>query len=125
MYKDTIDIQYDKTYQDLMTLLRLISNKVTIVVELTKALNVHYHGLINLNCSRIKFVNLFRKSKEFGFVNISELKDLNKVATYMEKDFLQTKKELGVPPIIMNQHNLYPKDVQLEYGRTFNYTEDD
>lgn len=124
MYKHTIDIQFDQTYMDLIVLLKLISNKITMVVELTKALNVHYHGVIRLNCSRIKFVNLFRKSKEIGFVNISEVKDLQKVAVYMEKDLKTTKEELHTQPILINQYNFYSEDQQLEYGRSFNYFED-
>jgi len=119
MYKLDIDKQFDETKNDIVMSLRSVSNKYTLVTELTKSFNIHYHGLIELQGSKRSFVNLFRNEKKIGFVQCNPLYDEEKVATYLSKDLEFNQNELQRRVIINDDYNLFTISQRLKYGTLF------
>jgi len=105
LFKLIAEEQYDKTYLPLYKHLAAMSHKFTLIAELTKNANVHYHGMIQFPMNkkvifRKKFIDSFRKSKEFGFVNITQITDEEGWRKYIIKDINETREAIGRPPII-------------------------
>lgn len=119
MYKEDIDKQFDKTKNELLVLLKILSDKITLVTELTKAFNVHYHGIIQLNGSKRKFVNMFRGDKQFGFVNLSPIKSEQKVFEYISKDVRFTYDELERRPILRDDYKVFSMRQHLKFAEYF------
>lgn len=119
MYRYDIDIQFDDTANELYVSLRQLSNKISLVAELSKNYNVHYHGIISLKGSKRKFINYFRNDKKFGFVNASPIKNEENVFSYIQKDVVNTYQELDRRPIIKDDYNIFPLKSRMLYGREF------
>lgn len=119
MYKKDIDKQYDETANELYVSLKLLSEKITLVAELSKSFNVHYHGIIRLDGSKRKFVNMFRGDKKFGFVNLSPIKSESKVYAYISKDIKISTEELGRRAIIRDDYNVFSNRDRMLYACSF------
>lgn len=111
-YKLTPAEQYDMSYNRLYHLLQVISMPgcLTMVAELTKSCNIHYHGVIIMflhkKSCRIRFHNLFRREEYFGFVNLTQITDEKNWIEYISKDFVKTKEDLDRPPIICDEFKI-------------------
>lgn len=104
LYKETSDIQYDKTVYLLKEYLSSLKD-LTLVAEQTKNYNIHYHGCARLPIVGKKnsvktFVDQFRKSKQFGFINVKQIEDENGWLKYIFKDVHTTYTDTGRPPIV-------------------------
>jgi len=121
MYKKDIDEQYDISVNQLLTELKILSDKITLVVELTKQMNVHMHGLIYSDkfTFRRKFINAFRQSKIFGFVQLNPLYDKDKTRDYLIKDLSNSKILINRQPIIIDNYDLFDIPERLNYGTFF------
>lgn len=119
MYKKDIDKQYDDTANELYVSLKILSEKITLVAELSRNFNVHYHGIIRLDGSKRKFVNMFRGDKKFGFVNLSLIKSAEKVYAYISKDIKISTEELGRRVIIHDDYNVFSTRDRMLYGCSF------
>lgn len=124
MYHHDVDKQHDETINEILLNLTMLCNKscdYTIVCELTKAFNIHYHGIIDLtNSTKRKFINIFRNSSKTGFVNISLINDLSKTVEYIAKSIPQTHIDVGRRPIIKDDLNLLKHiDNYLTYSLNF------
>lgn len=116
MYKLEPSVQYDYVVEDIVTRLSSISSKVTLVAELTKASNIHFHGIIKFKDSlkpfRLQFNNLFRNHKYIGYVHLVQITEWSAWTEYIQKELIETKDSLNRPPILLDGH-----DVFLEYRR--------
>lgn len=119
MYKFTADEQYDKTVNELLIILRILSEKFTVVTELTKSANVHWHGIIQMGDKKTPFVNMFRGDSQFGFINISPIKSMEQVYNYIRKDLENTSKELNRRSILQDKYNVFSNKERLLYGTQF------
>jgi len=110
LFKEVAEEQYDRTYLVLTKELLSLSSEVTLVAELTRAANVHYHGMIRFNTTKIDlrkyFIDHFRKSKYFGFVCIKQIDNLQGWQDYIKKDLKTTKQSIGRPPVLIDQFNI-------------------
>lgn len=120
MYKMDIDAQYDATCNELHLALRQISTKFTMLAELTKNMNIHYHGVIRMGKSKRNFVNLFRNHKKFGFINIRVITNgLEGWSAYLKKDLENTYFETNRRPIIIDNYEIFTLDEKIQYGCTY------
>lgn len=120
MYKHTADEQFDKAHGELMIMLRLLSEKFTLVTELTKSLNVHWHGIIQLGDKKSPFVNMFRGDNKFGFVQLAPIThSKEKVYEYLRKDLANTVKDLNRRPILSDDYGVFQIKDLLSYGTKF------
>lgn len=112
LYADPAEVQYDKTYKEVLQILNAISSQFTLVAELTKAFNVHYHGVISwasipkgVNL-RKKFTDAFRPSKQIGYVNIKQIENDAGWNEYITKSLVETRDSLSRPPIVHDWFNI-------------------
>lgn len=121
MYKKDIDKQYDETANELYVSLKLLSEKITLVAELTRQFNVHYHGIIKLEGSKRKFVNMFRGDKKFGYVSLAPIKEgtSSKVYAYISKDIKISTEELGRRAILRDDYNVFSNRDRMLYACSF------
>lgn len=117
MYRYEPEEQYDRTYKDLVILCRLMSNNFTIVAEVTKNCNLHYHGIIELHHKK-KWYSTFRKSDIFGFTTCREQYD-DKWNEYISKSLKETYETILRRPIIKDSYNIFTNEQKIEYGTEF------
>jgi len=107
LYKSSIQDQYDNTYLELSKRLKCLASTVALIAECTPNKNIHYHGMIQFHVKTkdhiLDFVDLFRKSKIFGYKNIKQIEDESGWLEYITKDVLHTRSILNRPPIILNE----------------------
>lgn len=75
---------------------------ITIVVELTKQYNVHYHGIIQFYKPLLKgktplsyWYNKLRNHATIGFTCLKVIDDIENWKKYITKDIITTKEELN------------------------------
>lgn len=116
-YRDTATDQYDLSYLHVCKLVAGLTVKFTLIAELTNSFNVHYHGVVTMpnygNC-RKRFVDAFRRSKLFGFVNIKAVDNEEGWFDYIRKSIEATKEDLGRPPIINDDFNIFDNSFEGE-----------
>lgn len=116
--------QYDGTSMPLAEFLKSISHRVTLVTELTKNFCVHYHGVIDFRILedinlRKRFHDAFRTSKDFGYVNIKQIDDLDGWIEYINKSLADTSKAINRRPIIIDEHNTFSEQDMANFGCTW------
>jgi len=104
LYKENAESQYDQTAYELKEIIKPLKDTI-LVAELTKNFNIHYHlysrlPIVSRNPVKY-FVDQFRKSKLFGFVNLSQCKNDENWLTYIFKSVKETYEAVGRPPIII------------------------
>lgn len=102
--------QYDMTYTRLHSILNCLSipESLTLVAELTKACNIHYHGMIIMHVhpkksAKVRFHNAFRHERDYGFVNLTQIDDEPGWIAYISKNIKSTKDDIDRPPIICDE----------------------
>lgn len=107
--------QYDKSYLTLVKHLMTLSKKFSVVAELTKNYNIHYHGIITFTLHEKqksnfmkKFTDSFRKNTCFGFVNIKQITDEQGWINYITKDLKITRESICRPPVLIDSFNIIP-----------------
>lgn len=118
MYKVDIDKQYDETANELEVYLKSISEKLTIVAEITKSFNVHYHGIMKGNTTKRQFINAFRNDKKFGFVQCTMLVHWEKCCQYISKEVAHTTQEIGRRAILRDDFDIFDIGTRMLYART-------
>lgn len=93
--------------------------KLSLVTEITKSYNIHFHGYVELNKLPVKgsqkaaIYDYFRKSKVIGFIRVEELFDETKWLTYCIKDKENTQKELYFAPVIIRDDDNHFNNIQI------------
>lgn len=117
-YRENIDKQYDLVKNELL----MAPFYLSLVTEITKNGNLHFHGLVKefiiANRKRGTFRqfihNFFRKSKVIGFVNLTEVTDQRGWYEYCFKDYNKTKEDLDFAPIvILNDVPDFPHGLEI------------
>lgn len=124
MYQYKAEQQYDMTYPDLIKHLECNGfTEYTIIAELTKNYNIHYHMTITFKNIKLnnmkKFVDTFRKSQVFGFVNIKQIDDEPGWQEYISKQFEEFKQSTDRRPVIKDKFNYYDETIYAKYGTTW------
>lgn len=111
LFKDPAELQYDRTYKEVYKVVSSLCTSCTIVAELTKSQNIHYHALLDVTTLhynyRKHFVDAFRRSHHFGFVHVTQTTDDVGWKNYMKKDLTETKRSINRPPIICNDIEIF------------------
>jgi len=110
-YKKTIEEQAKLIKDELFRLHGARRLSLSLVLEYTKAYNLHSHGLIkkhNINAlSHLRQINdIFRGNKIIGFICIKPITDINKWKEYIEKSRDLMIKDIGYHSII-DDFNLF------------------
>ncbi len=99
-------IQYQQSREIIMKYVRSRNIKIYLVVELTKTLNVHYHGCMMATDKDPTQAEItmrrFRRymGRKLGFLYIKPITNLNKWDTYCKKEITLTKQILNQNIII-------------------------
>lgn len=101
----------------------LLAYKATIIAELTKDYNIHYHCLISTLVDRFDYKkrpfdyyvhDIFRRHRDtFGYIKCDQIKNYSEYVKYMMKDIDKTKEILEVTPIIRDDYFLTPHEDSL------------
>jgi len=97
-----------------MLLVQLLQpSKMTIVAELTKNFDVHYHCTVaprRASVVKVKnmckyFVDKFRGIKHFGFICVKPVQDYKGWMDYMKKDLVTTRDLIKMNPVIKDDYS--------------------
>lgn len=115
MFQQEPEKQFDETMYHLVGLLESINSKYSMVIELTKSFNIHYHGVIKFplhdnngeyDCMKT-FYSLFRKDSKIGYVYLKQVTEMSIWIEYLCKDLYKTNQCVGRPIIIKDDYNLF------------------
>lgn len=121
MYKYTLAEQH-KMARDEMMILRKYYD-VTIIAEITKSFNIHYHGVAKIRDMTLltmrgtvpcHITDMFRKSNVIGFVNVKPYSDRGWIR-YIVKDTSVTVKDLQEHPVICDDLDIL-RPILSDYG---------
>lgn len=110
LYKYEISDQYDKTRE----LVRDCPFKVTCIAESTSQYNLHYHCVMSVKLpvkdARKAIFDWHRKLlKEFGKqMVVKQIDDYQGWVDYLSKDLRKSSETLGRPPILRDDHGIFP-----------------
>lgn len=109
------EMQYEDTYQVVIKRFEMLATKYTIVAELTKAYNIHYHGIVQFNLSDRKdcqkeFYKAFRNDVLIGFVNIRQIDNMGKWTEYIRKDVYRTTNVIHRRSIIKDMYEIFDQE---------------
>lgn len=121
MYIDPSETQFDLTFSELRTILKSMNAKFTLIAELTKmGHNIHYHGTITfpLTSKNVvkRFIDVFRKTKHYGFVSIKQIDNEQGWIDYISKEFIETVREVERRPIINDDFNYFDEKLKALYS---------
>lgn len=114
-YKDDLDTQYCKAKQELLSCCYPLS----LVCELTKSYNLHFHGVIqaiipNKGTAKQSIHNYFRKCKYLGFIYLKEITDTDIWYKYCFKNYDSTLSDLYfAPPVIIDEVEDFPSGLEI------------
>jgi len=119
-YKKTAEEQYDDIIPHIIKIMDLLSNKYTLIAELTKCYNIHLHGSIKFRLTSKNlckyFHDAFRNDTYVGFVNIRQTMDDSTWHDYISKDFTKTYNALSRRPILRDHLDKYDQDTRAEFA---------
>lgn len=113
--------QLHRTYEYILEF--LAPHKVTMVYELTKSYDIHYHGIINFKKDILKdrsaelyWYNKMRKSSTIGYTCLKVITDWNIWVDYLFKSHNEVKAimtaQTHLNPLLKDSHELgKPNDI--------------
>lgn len=119
--KDATD-QFDATYKSLLLFLYQVCNQITLVAELTKNSNIHYHSIITFKRAhdiayQRKLLNdMFRKSKEIGYLCLKQIEDEPGWIEYISKELKSTTYCCLIRPIVKDDFNIFSETIRTDYA---------
>lgn len=120
--------QYDDCIKDIESKLTSVCAHVTVVAELTKNCNIHFHGIADFDLNhpnlikkfhdhfRCRCLNKYKCKCKFGFVNIKQMDNENGWVEYIRKDLKTTYEAIARRPIIKDDFNIFPLSIFELYG---------
>lgn len=124
MYKHEPEHQYDVTYDYVRRKLLSLTEHFTLICEMTKSYNVHYHAVLSLplndtsDCQK-KIHKLFRNDPNVGFIYVKQVTDFDKWIEYIRKDIVKTCSVLNRRPIIHDWYDQFDLNERDKYGITW------
>lgn len=122
------EVQYDRTHLQIIEKLQSVCAHFTVIAELTKNCNIHFHGIADFDNNHPnvikKFTDHFRcrcKNKYvckciFGYVYIKVMPDELGWHDYIKKNIKTTYESLSRRPIIRDDFNVFPLALFELYG---------
>ena len=110
IYKYTALEQFKRTSKIVYKIFSLSCRyDVTVVAELTKQENIHYHCMVELKDRPEKshLINVFRKHGLLGRYTLEPIKYEHNYIDYMKKDISQTFEVLGRCPIVVDDYGIF------------------
>lgn len=102
-FKQTPEDQYDILKNELTRELKYIKEHKTLVFELTKAFNIHAHGMFYLRRRR-ELHDLFRGNKVVGFIKVEQPNNYELCMNYIFKNVIDFYKDISLKhPVIWNE----------------------
>lgn len=91
--------------------------KMSLVAELTKSYDLHFHGIIQFNMSQLRancnvprwFREKFRNHPVIGFVCLKAMTEDSIWIEYISKALKEFKDDLNLNPVITDDYNLFDK----------------
>lgn len=119
--------QYDYSAYEVEQTLKRIDyvDSLTLVAEITKNCNLHFHGIIKFNIEKHKHIIYKFKNdlKEYnfliGFIDIKQITDFPGWKEYISKDLQTTKEVIGRRPVLIDDFNCFTTEQMCEYGTMF------
>jgi len=114
-HKLKIEQQFELSSEEIMILLDRVGAKYTMVCELTKAFNCHWHLILKMpyhkeNCIVERSIrDLFRKCKYIGFIYLKPVTEYHNWILYMIKSVTETYK------ILICKHPIPKNDYGLKF----------
>jgi len=111
IYRYPAEKQYDLTYLHIMRILDGLSHAYTLIGELTRQSNLHYHGVIQYYNIKArdnlikKWNDAFRGSQYVGHTMIKQMDNEKGWVDYIAKELPTTKEALNRPPILNDHFN--------------------
>lgn len=115
MFVHPLKKQLALTKDVLKELFSLTCAQYTLVAEVTKNFNIHYHGIVNFHVINefhnsdhyiCMFKDCFRKSSQFGYTVVKVIDDFPKWSAYILKDRQKTYSLTHVHPMLHDGHEL-------------------
>lgn len=121
LFKHDATKQYDITHLELAQKLMNIAEEVTLIAELTKRYNIHYHGIITFDCQKSRnltkyFHDQFRSELHYGFVDIKPITEYSIWLDYIKKELKETQDSISRRPLVCDQFNALPTGMFEIYG---------
>lgn len=124
MYSKEPESQYDETYEYVRRKLSSLTQHYTLIAEITKSFNVHYHGVLKFElvpkmvCDK-EFHRCFRNDTYIGYVNISQIKNDVTWKEYLKKDLVHTLNSLNRRPLIWDTYDWFDSEERAMFGITW------
>lgn len=124
LYNHVCGHQYELSRDILYNALASVGFYCTLICEVTKQCNVHYHGIIASKgpalCedkAKMLIKNCFRDSKVIGYqYRCNHLTDYGGWMEYITKDLRRTKEISMIDPIFKDEFKVFSKADLEEYG---------
>lgn len=124
MYHKLAETQYDETVQIVKTLFKKYDPRMSIIVELTKQYNVHYHGIVDFEYIKgidyKKYIyDSFRNEihkRRLGRPFVIDVFDFHGWKDYIIKDLISTYNSLNRFPVVLDDFDLIPEGKFRLYG---------
>lgn len=87
--------------------------KFTLLAELTKQYNVHFHGIIKVDLNKIvchpeKYLyDRIRQYKHLGFAVIKQITEYQIWIDYITKDYNITKQKANIDPFVKDDYDIH------------------
>lgn len=107
LHNEDPQTQFDKTNICIKDKLNKITNKFTLIANITKKLNIDYYCIISIDNSK-DILNLFKNDNYINNLNIYKILDFKNVFNNMNKNIIRTKNYINREPII------YDYDLNLD-----------
>lgn len=106
-FVDSCQTQFDKLSQLIKD--RLQGCKLSLIAELTKQWNVHFHGFISVPTARghpSKYIHDRLRHAKIGFIKVDQITDFNGWKDYIRKDLHITKDYISYP-IVKDDYEVF------------------
>lgn len=120
-YTQEPEKQYDNTYEYVSRKIRSLTQTYTLIAEVTKAYNVHYHSILRISPNQYKdnlkqIYACFRNDNLIGYIKCDQTINYNKWVEYLQKDIIHTMNALNRRPIIYDQYDIFDESQRASYG---------
>lgn len=118
LYRLEPEVQYDRTFETIYETLSSITDKLTLIAECTKSMNIHYHGIIKFPQPFVKkqFFKCFRNDAFIGFTNLKQIDKFDGWVTYIKKSFSEFVEEVGRRPVVYDGFNILSDEERSTYA---------
>lgn len=119
--------QFDDTYEHVRRKLYSLTEHFTLVAEVTKSFNVHYHAILKFEIDNSKpsvtylkeIYKCFRNDDLVGFIKCEQTLGRVSWISYLKKDLFHTYNSINRRPIIYDDYDIFTETDRANYGVTW------